>query len=104
MSTSVRRARFALVPLLVLPLAWLTLQDSAATRARSHRHCRARGARLSLVRIDGGEVRLADLRGQPVLVNFWASECIEEHLILTRAQQRYGQRVSGIGGWSSRCC
>ena len=31
---------------------------------------------FSLERLDGGEVRLSDLQGTPVLVNFWASWCI----------------------------
>lgn len=30
---------------------------------------------FSLPRLDGGQIRLSDLRGRPVLVNFWASWC-----------------------------
>ena len=29
-----------------------------------------------LQRLDGGEVRLSDLQGKPIVVNFWASWCI----------------------------
>ena len=43
----------------------------------------------------GGTVRLADLRGQVVVVNFWASwcaECVTEHPALLAAWQRYRER------------
>jgi peroxiredoxin len=30
---------------------------------------------FALPRLDGGQLRLSDLRGRPVLVNFWASWC-----------------------------
>jgi cytochrome c biogenesis protein CcmG/thiol:disulfide interchange protein DsbE len=45
----------------------------------------------------GQEVRLADLRGHVVVLNFWASwcvECVEEHPSLFAAWQRYGD--SGV--------
>jgi cytochrome c biogenesis protein CcmG/thiol:disulfide interchange protein DsbE len=43
----------------------------------------------------GGTVRLADLQGQVVVVNFWASwcaECVTEHPALLAAWQRYRER------------
>ncbi|MDP9342441.1 MAG: TlpA family protein disulfide reductase [Actinomycetota bacterium] len=45
----------------------------------------------------GQEVHLADLRGHVVVLNFWASwcvECVEEHPNLFAAWQRYGD--SGV--------
>jgi cytochrome c biogenesis protein CcmG/thiol:disulfide interchange protein DsbE len=51
---------------------------------------------LSLPQIRGaGTVRLADLRGQVLVVNFWASwcaECVTEHPALLAAWQRYRER------------
>lgn len=51
---------------------------------------------FALQQIGGaGTVRLADLRGQVVVVNFWASwcaECVTEHPALLAAWQRYRER------------
>lgn len=31
---------------------------------------------FELATLDGGQVRLSELRGQPVIINFWATWCI----------------------------
>jgi cytochrome c biogenesis protein CcmG/thiol:disulfide interchange protein DsbE len=55
-----------------------------------------------LADLDGNPIRLADLRGRPVVVNFWASwcgPCVEEFPLLRRAAERYaadGLVVIGI--------
>ena len=52
--------------------------------------------------LDGDTLRLSDLRGQVVLLNFWASwclACIDEHPLLVAAERRWGPdglRVVGV--------
>jgi cytochrome c biogenesis protein CcmG/thiol:disulfide interchange protein DsbE len=52
--------------------------------------------------LDGEALRLSDLRGQVVLLNFWASwclACIDEHPLLVEAERRWGPdglRVVGV--------
>jgi len=50
-----------------------------------------------LADLDGNPVRLADLRGRPVIVNFWASwcgPCVEEFPMLHDAAERH--RAEGL--------
>jgi len=57
---------------------------------------------FSLVDLDGNQVHLAELRGQPVIVNFWASwcgPCVDEFPLLKAAADRHaddGLVVLGI--------
>ncbi|MQB00329.1 MAG: redoxin domain-containing protein [Actinobacteria bacterium] len=47
-----------------------------------------------------GELRLSELRGQPVFVNFWWSGCVpceEEAPLLSAAADRYGDDVFFLG-------
>ena len=50
--------------------------------------------------LDGEVVSLADLRGQPVVVNFWATwcqPCIVEHPVLVSSSRLYDGRVRFLG-------
>ena len=57
---------------------------------------------FALADLDGNPVRLADLRGHPVIVNFWASycaSCVEEFPLLKTAMTQHradGLAVVGI--------
>jgi cytochrome c biogenesis protein CcmG/thiol:disulfide interchange protein DsbE len=57
---------------------------------------------FALRTLDGdATVRLSDLRGQVVVINFWASWCVEcrvEHPALRAAWQRYGDRGVTVVG------
>jgi cytochrome c biogenesis protein CcmG/thiol:disulfide interchange protein DsbE len=57
---------------------------------------------FSLTDLDGNPVRLADLRGRPVIVNFWASwcgPCVEEFPLLREVAEAHaddGLAIIGI--------
>src|SRR5581483_7895462 len=62
---------------------------------------------FNLPRFDGGTLRLADLKGQPVMINFWASWCVpcrEEAPILQQTWEEYrdkGVVFVGVDIWDT---
>ena len=55
---------------------------------------------FTLVDLEGRSVTLEELRGQPVVLNFWATwcqPCVLEHPTLRAAARRYAGRVHFLG-------
>jgi cytochrome c biogenesis protein CcmG/thiol:disulfide interchange protein DsbE len=55
---------------------------------------------IAVQRLDGGVARLSDLRGRPVVLNFWASWCAPcqaESEALRQAAEARGSRVAFLG-------
>lgn len=96
-----RPARLGLVPLIVIPVAWLLFQGLGRDpRAIPSALIGRPAPSVVAVSMDGETVSLTAYRGRPVILNFWASycfECIEEHRVLTEAQERYGERLAIVG-------
>ena len=84
---------------LVLRAAWgaLVVARDAGTRGAS---IGTQAHDFALADLDGNPVRLADLRGRPVLVNFWASWCVpcrEEAPHLARFDREMKERARLVG-------
>lgn len=93
--------RFAVVPFVVLPVVWLMMQGLGRDPREIPSPLVGKPASaFTRETMEGGEVSLADYRGRPVLVNFWASwcfACIEEHRVLMEAQARYEGQFAIVG-------
>lgn len=96
-----RFARLGLVPLVVLPVAWLLFQGLGRDpRAIPSALIDRPAPAVVTASMDGETIDLDAYRGRPVMLNFWASwcfECIEEHRVLMEAQERYGERLVIVG-------
>lgn len=88
-----------MLPLVLIGLlAWLTL---AGRPGGSPTAVGSEAPDFTLVSTDGETVRLSDLRGRPVVVNFWASwcvPCIEEFPLLRDAAERHASDDLAILG------
>ena len=89
----------ALIVVLLLGLAYLSVAGASQSwtpdPARRPQAPPLAGPRLSASGTSGGEVSLAEYRGQPVVVNFWASwcpPCRAEARDLERVSQAYRDR------------
>jgi cytochrome c biogenesis protein CcmG/thiol:disulfide interchange protein DsbE len=96
------RARWLLVPLLVVPLGWLLFTGFGRDPREISSPLIGRPApewRLST--LDGGSLGSAHLAGRPYVVNFWASwcipACVDEHPVLAAAHERYGDDLVIVG-------
>ena len=97
-----RHLRWLLVPLVVLPLAWLLFAGFGRDPREIASPLVGRPApEWSLTTLDGAVLGTDDLAGRPYVVNFWASwcipACVDEHPVLAAAHETYGERVAIIG-------
>ncbi len=99
------------VGLLALLAAGLAAQANASTSAPRPAGAIAENRpapEIVLNRFDGQTTKLSDLRGQVVVVNFWASwcqPCRDETAALERVYQRYqgnGVKFVGVATWDTQ--
>ncbi len=97
----VRHLRWLLVPLLVIPLAWLLFTGFGRDPREVSSPLIGRPAPTwTLASLDGRTLSSERLAGRPYVLNFWASwciPCIEEHRVLADAYDRYGDEVVIVG-------
>ena len=97
-----RRLRWLLVPLVLLPVAWLLFSGFGRDPREVASPLIGRPApQWSLVTLDGEALSSEDLVGRPYLLNFWASwcvpACVDEHPVLAAAHDRYGDEIAIVG-------
>lgn len=100
-TVSAGRKRFRLAALLVPAIAFLTVLGAVALERTNLPEPGGRAPDFSAPLLSGGgPLELSDLRGRPVMLNFWASWCVpckDEAPLLRQALRVYGDRVAFVG-------
>lgn len=93
--------RWLLLPVVVVPLVFVLGFGFGRDPNNVPSALMARPApSFELSTLDGAALSSASLRGRPVVINFWASWCLEcktEHPVLMDGQRRHGSDVAFIG-------
>ena len=93
--------RWLIVPIAVVPIAWLLVQGIGRDPREVPTALTDRAMpTFTLTGIDGATLDANDLRGRAIVVNFWGSycgPCVAEHAVLGRAAAEYGDRVAIVG-------
>jgi cytochrome c biogenesis protein CcmG/thiol:disulfide interchange protein DsbE len=97
-----RQLRWLLVPLVLVPVAWLLISGLGRDPREVASPLIGRPApEWSLTTLDGEPLANADFAGRPYVLNFWASwcvpACVDEHPVLAAAHDRYGDDVAIVG-------
>ena len=97
-----RRLRWLLVPVLVVPLGWLLFTGfERDPRAIASPLIGQPAPQWSSTTLDGETLTAGDLSGRPYVVNFWASwcvpACVDEHPVLAAAQAEHGHELAMVG-------
>lgn len=97
-----RNLRWALLPIVVVPVVLLLMQGFGRDPREIPSPLIGKPMpSFSLTTIDGRTLTSAQLRGGPVVLNFWASwcipACVEEHPVLLDTARRHAGQVQLIG-------
>jgi cytochrome c biogenesis protein CcmG/thiol:disulfide interchange protein DsbE len=93
------RARLPTAVLALLALLWIGC-DPPEVQKKPEADAPATAPGFSLPVLGGGELALEQLRGQPVILDFWATwcaPCVHQIPVLNAFHQRYGDRVAVLG-------
>jgi len=93
---SVRRSR---LPVILCVLSVLLLLACPAKRARTP-SASDQAPDFTLNSLDGGKVTLSELRGKPVVIDFWGTwcpPCIKALNDMVRISDKFGKRVTFLG-------
>jgi cytochrome c biogenesis protein CcmG/thiol:disulfide interchange protein DsbE len=96
-----RHLRWLLVPVIVLPLAWLLYTGFSRDPSEIASPVIGQPAPIwGLETLDGEDLSTEDLAGRPYVLNFWASwcipACVDEHPVLADAFEATGVTIVGV--------